>query len=51
MSKGYEIRSYDYVNHPYARVRDALRERARRVPVGYESRSVPRAFDRVRTAR
>ena len=25
MSKGPEIRCYDYVNHPYARVRDALR--------------------------
>jgi hypothetical protein len=24
MSKASEIRSYDYVNHPYARVRDAL---------------------------
>lgn len=24
MSKGREIRSYDYVNHPYERVRDAL---------------------------
>jgi hypothetical protein len=24
MSKGREIRCYDYVNHPYARVRDAL---------------------------
>ncbi len=24
MSKGPEIRCYDYVNHPYARVRDAL---------------------------
>ena len=24
MSKSCEIRSYDYVNHPYARVRDAL---------------------------
>lgn len=28
MSKGYEIRSYDYVNHPYARVRDALSKNA-----------------------
>jgi hypothetical protein len=26
MSKGSEIRCYDYVNHPYERVRDALRE-------------------------
>ena len=25
MSKGREIRCYDYVNHPYERVRDALR--------------------------
>jgi hypothetical protein len=25
MSQGQRIRSYDYVNHPYARVRDALR--------------------------
>ena len=24
MSKGHEIRCYDYVNHPYERVRDAL---------------------------
>jgi hypothetical protein len=24
MSKGREIRCYDYVNHPYAQVRDAL---------------------------
>ena len=24
MSKAYEIRCYDYVNHPYAQVRDAL---------------------------
>jgi hypothetical protein len=28
MSKGPEIRCYDYVNHPYERVRDALRENA-----------------------
>jgi len=28
MSKGPEIRSYDYVNHPYERVRDALRRDA-----------------------
>ena len=28
MSTGREIRSYDYVNHPYARVRDALRQNA-----------------------
>jgi hypothetical protein len=28
MNKGREIRSYDYVNHPYERVRDALRENA-----------------------
>ena len=26
MSKGPEIRCYDYVNHPYERVRDALRD-------------------------
>src|SRR6516165_4389663 len=26
MSKGPEIRCYDYVNHPYERVRDALRQ-------------------------
>ena len=25
MSQGLRIRSYDYVNHPYARVRDALK--------------------------
>ena len=28
MSKGREIRCYDYVNHPYARVRDALKKDA-----------------------
>jgi hypothetical protein len=28
MSSGREIRSYDYVNHPYERVRDALRQNA-----------------------
>jgi hypothetical protein len=28
MSKGREIRSYDYVNHPYERVRDALKQNA-----------------------
>lgn len=28
MSTGLEIRSYDYVNHPYERVRDALKENA-----------------------
>jgi hypothetical protein len=28
MSNGREIRSYDYVNHPYARVRDALKQNA-----------------------
>jgi hypothetical protein len=28
MSKGPEIRSYDYVNHPYQRVRDALKRDA-----------------------
>ena len=28
MSKGSEIRCYDYVNHPYERVRDALRRDA-----------------------
>ena len=28
MSTGREIRSYDYVNRPYQRVRDALRENA-----------------------
>src|SRR5580704_2289810 len=28
MSKGPEIRCYDYVNHPYERVRDTLREHA-----------------------
>lgn len=28
MSKGREIRCYDYVNHPYERVRDALKENA-----------------------
>ena len=28
MSKGSEIRCYDYVNHPYERVRDTLRQHA-----------------------
>jgi hypothetical protein len=28
MSKGLEIRCYDYVNHPYEKVRDALRRDA-----------------------
>jgi hypothetical protein len=28
MNTGREIRSYDYVNHPYERVRDALRQNA-----------------------
>ena len=28
MSKGREIRCYDYVNHPYAQVRDALKKDA-----------------------
>ena len=28
MSKGREIRCYDYVNHPYEQVRDALRQNA-----------------------
>lgn len=28
MSKGLEIRCYDYVNHPYEKVRDALRTNA-----------------------
>ena len=28
MSKGPEIRCYDYVNHPYERVRDTLRQHA-----------------------
>lgn len=28
MSKGLEIRCFDYVNHPYDRVRDALRQNA-----------------------
>jgi hypothetical protein len=28
MSKGRQIRCYDYVNHPYERVRDALRQDA-----------------------
>lgn len=28
MSKGLEIRCYDYVNHPYERVRDALKQSA-----------------------
>jgi hypothetical protein len=28
MSTGREIRSYDYVNHPYDRVRDALKQNA-----------------------
>lgn len=28
MSKGIQIRAYDYVNHPYEQVRDALRDHA-----------------------
>ena len=28
MASGREIRSYDYVNHPYDRVRDALKQNA-----------------------
>ena len=28
MSKGPEVRSYDYVNHPYERVRDVLKQNA-----------------------
>jgi len=31
MSQGQRIRSYDYVNHPYARVRDALKADPRAV--------------------
>ena len=31
MSKGSQIRSYDYVNHPYEQVRDALTKDARAV--------------------
>jgi hypothetical protein len=31
MSTGCEIRSYDYVNHPYERVRDALKRNALQV--------------------
>ncbi|HEX8764154.1 MAG TPA: hypothetical protein VF740_03295 [Candidatus Acidoferrum sp.] len=31
MSKGLEIRCYDYVNHPYEKVRDALRQDASNV--------------------
>ena len=47
MSTGREIRSYDYVNRPYERVRDALRENALTVfPVSYEGGCVPGAIDR-----
>ena len=47
MSKGREIRCYDYVNHPYERVRDALMPgRTHRVPVGYEGCRFPGAIDR-----
>ena len=31
MSKGLEIRCYDYINHPYERVRDALKRDALKV--------------------
>lgn len=31
MSKGIEIRCYDYVNHPYERVRDALKRDALKI--------------------
>ncbi len=47
MSTGREIRSYDYVNRPYERVRDALRqERTHGVPVGYEGGCFPGAIGR-----
>ena len=31
MSRGPEVRSFDYVNHPYERVRHALKENAREI--------------------
>ena len=47
MSTGRKIRSYDYVNHPYDRVRDTLKQNAARsVPVRYKSCRVPRRIGR-----
>ena len=47
MSTGREIRSYDYVNHPYDRVRDTLKQNARhRVPVRYQGGCFPGGIGR-----
>ena len=47
MNTGREIRSYDYVNHPYDRVRDTLKQNARRsVPVRYKGCCFPRRVGR-----
>jgi hypothetical protein len=40
MSTGRDIRSYDYVNRPYERVRDALRQNALKV---FQSATKPAA--------
>jgi hypothetical protein len=45
MSKGREIHSYDYVNHPYERVRDALKRDA---PAVFQS-ATKAAADRARS--
>jgi hypothetical protein len=46
MGTGREIRSYDYVNHPYERVRDALRQSTHGVSVGHEGGCFPCAIGR-----
>jgi hypothetical protein len=47
MNTGREIRSYDYVNRPYERVRDALRQNALTVfQSATKAACVPGAIDR-----
>jgi hypothetical protein len=48
MSTGREIRSYDYVNRPYERVRDALRENALTVFQSATKAAASRAHRNVR---
>jgi len=43
MSKGLEIRCYDYVNHPYAKVRDVLKRDALNVFQGATKAAASRA--------
>lgn len=43
MSKGREVRSFDYVNHPYPAVRDALRADPERVFAGATRAAASRA--------